>query len=215
MAPARIHALPNVGDRYVRWTVIGLPIMAASKQLIPCRCECGCIAKVVFSNLYRGISKSCGCRAREVTANRNRKHSESGTRLHRIWKGMRTRCTNPSQTSYRDYGARGVRVCAEWDDFSAFREWALVNGYSDALEIDRIDVTGNYEPTNCRFVTHRENSWNKRRHRMVAAFGESKPVSAWAADQRARVKAIPLLKRLNRGWSPERAITEPSHTADK
>lgn len=212
MAP-RVYALPDVGDQYARWTVIGLPIMSESKRSIPCRCECGRVADVLFSNLYSGISKSCGCRAREVTANRNRKHNESGTRLHRIWKGMRTRCTNPSQTSYRNYGAQGVRVCAEWNDFTVFRDWALANGYSDALQIDRIDVRGNYEPSNCRFVTNQVNAWNKRRHRMVTAFGEAKPLSKWAADPRARVKAHPLLKRLNRGWAAERAITEPLHAA--
>jgi len=74
-------------------------------------------------------------------------------RIYRIWQNMRRRCNDPSTRSFRDYGARGIRVCAEWESsFQTFYDWAIEHGYSDELEIDRIDVNGNYEPSNCRFV---------------------------------------------------------------
>jgi hypothetical protein len=203
----RIHPLPQTGARYGRWTVIS-PIESGDR--ITCRCECGAESLVRFSNLYRGISTSCGCRTREVTASRNRTHGLSGTRLYRIWKGMWTRCNTPSQTGYATYGALGIRVAHEWRDYTAFHQWAMDNGYTDAREIDRIDVRGDYAPNNCRFVSHVDNSRNKRQHRLITAFGETKTLAAWAEDLRCVVRHRCLVHRLNRGWSAERALSTPS-----
>lgn len=94
----------------------------------------------------------------------NTKHNESNTRLYNIWKGMRGRCYNSANTSYKNYGGRGIKVCDEWkSNYTTFRSWSLANGYSDSLSIDRIDSNGNYEPSNCRWTTSHVQSCNTRR----------------------------------------------------
>jgi hypothetical protein len=90
-------------------------------------------------------------------------HGDTGTRLHRIWKSMKCRCNLTTHPTYENYGARGISVYPEWNNsYSAFREWSLSNGYSEKLELDRIDVNGNYCPENCRWVSHYEQTLNRR-----------------------------------------------------
>lgn len=86
-------------------------------------------------------------------------HGQTKTRLYRIWSGMKGRCNNKKNPAYRYYGAKGIKVCDEWqNDFLAFKEWADLNGYNDKLTIDRIDSDGDYCPSNCRWLTAQENS---------------------------------------------------------
>lgn len=98
--------------------------------------------------------KSCGCA--------KIKHRGIKTRLYRIWLAMKERCLNPNTPSYKNYGGRGIKVCDEWLEYINFRDWAMNNGYRDDLQIDRIENNGDYEPNNCRFVTHTVNSQNRR-----------------------------------------------------
>lgn len=100
-------------------------------------------------------------------------HGDTGTRLHRIWKGMKCRCNLNTHPTYKTYGARGISVCSEWNNsYSAFREWSLSNGYSERLELDRIDVNGNYCPENCRWVSHHEQTLNRRDTLYIEIEGE-------------------------------------------
>lgn len=92
------------------------------------------------------------------------KHGQRGTRIYRIWKGMRSRCNTRRDTDYRFYGAKGVKVCAEWSSFTMFRAWALAHGYTDSLTIDRINPFGDYEPGNCRWTTMAVQRQNTRRN---------------------------------------------------
>lgn len=120
-----------------------------------CRCDCGQYTRSTTSNLTAGFSQSCGCV--------RTKHSGKGTRLYRIWTGMKDRCLNPVSKYRKNYGGRGITVCVEWaESFAAFQSWALSNGYADNLEIDRTDVNGNYCPENCRWISSLENSRNRR-----------------------------------------------------
>lgn len=90
-------------------------------------------------------------------------HGDTGTRLYRIWKSMKSRCYSHKPIYYKWYGARGITVCEEWlNDYPIFKEWALLNGYDETLELDRIEVNGNYSPANCRWISHREQTLNRR-----------------------------------------------------
>lgn len=99
-------------------------------------------------------------------------HGMSGTRLHRIWKSMRTRCNNPNCLSYKNYGGRGIKICDEWDEFLNFYNWAIYNGYSDNLTLDRIDNNSGYRPDNCRWVTVKEQCNNQRKNIYVTYNGK-------------------------------------------
>lgn len=92
------------------------------------------------------------------------RHGECSSRLYRAWKNMRSRCRHKSRHDYSSYGGRGIAVCDEWSQsYSAFRDWAHANGYEDSLELDRIDVNGNYEPSNCRWATRSQQMANIRK----------------------------------------------------
>lgn len=110
-----------------------------------------------LSSLKVGATASCGCATRDAITT----HGMSGTRQYYIWSAMVQRCTNPKHPKWSDYGGRGIRVCNEWLKFSGF--WKdMAEGYSDDLEIDRVDVNGNYEKQNCRWATQSQNSFNTR-----------------------------------------------------
>ena len=126
-----------------------------------CACECGGTKEARAADLSRGAIQSCGCFRRDVPKDRAT-HKGSSTRLYRIWQAMRDRTGNPHASRYSYYGGRGISVCAEWQSFEIFREWALSNGYAPNLSIDRIDNDGNYEPANCRWATQQMQVRNRR-----------------------------------------------------
>jgi len=134
----------------------------------------------------------------------------SKTRLYKTWQGMKQRCTNAKEQNYNFYGGRGISVCKSWQKFAPFQKWALANGYTDELRIDRIDNNKGYCPSNCRFVTHSQNCRNRRSNRYITAWGETKIVTEWADDPRCKVSINTLYNRIaNYGWEAERAISEP------
>lgn len=133
-----------------------------------CRCDCGNTTTISTHRIKTGETKSCGCWHSEAARMRRFKHGESQkTRLNSIWNSMKARCNIPSVKSYPRYGARGIKICREWESFVTFRDWALANGYADNLTIDRIDNDGSYSPENCRWVTLRENVNNQTKTRFV------------------------------------------------
>lgn len=154
----------EVGNRYGRLTVVEFDRLQNHKTYWKCVCDCGLTVIACGNNLRHGNTKSCGCLRREtakVRGKENTKHGESHdnrTRLYSIWCGMRSRCNRPTHHAYYLYGGKGVNVCEEWNEYDAFKKWALSNGYADNLCIDRIDSNGNYEPSNCRWITASENT---------------------------------------------------------
>ena len=109
-----------------------------------------------------------------------KKHGLCHSRIYGIWNGIIQRCENPNRKAYSRYGGRGISVCKDWHDFQAFRDWALSNGYLDNLTIDRIDVNGNYEPTNCRWATPSEQSNNRRTNVIYEIDGVLHSLKEWS-----------------------------------
>lgn len=130
-------------------------------------------------------------------------------RLHNIWRGIIKRCVNPKDCSFSRYGGRGISICDEWKtDYVVFRTWALSNNYSDTLTIDRIDNDGNYEPSNCRWVSNAKQSNNRRNSRFIEINGETKTLADWARFYKMPYGSV--VARINvYGMTVEQALTEP------
>lgn len=174
-----------------------------------CKCDCGNIKIISHKSILRG-TKSCGCISVEKTIERNTSHGLRGYRLYEIYRHLVYRCTNKNYSDYKDYGFRGIEVCKEWlgeNVFLNFEEWSLENGYSPELTLDRIDVNGNYEPQNCRWVTNVVQQRNKRNNFYITYKGETKTCAEWAEIK--HINRYSLYYRLKAGWSVEKALETP------
>lgn len=171
-----------------------------------CQCDCGNRVVVKSDSLISGHTKSCGCR--------KLKHGLSNKeRLYQTWKNMRQRCSNPNRDDYSRYGGRGISVCEEWDDYKVFRKWALDNGYNDKLTIDRIDVNGNYEPSNCRWVDYDVQANNVRTNRIIEYKGKKMTMSEFANFLGMSYSTVQ--HRLDRNWPIEKIVNTPQRMGDK
>lgn len=177
------NGIITVGQRFGRLTVIDPVVQKDRHSNVKAlfRCDCGS-EKVIYVNGVRsGKVKSCGCLLKEATGKRATTHGRSGTALYEVWEGMKSRCFNKNASNYKNYGGRGIKVCDQWKDFSAF-DLDMGASWRQGLEIDRINNDGDYEPNNCRWVTHQENSSNTRRSRYVEVDGKKGIVSQVARD---------------------------------
>lgn len=127
-----------------------------------CKCDCG-NETIVYSGNFGRSTKSCGCwRNASKPVTHGYASHKTYDKLYHTWTGIKYRCYNKKSKDFPHYGGRGIQVCEEWrNDFIAFREWALSHGYEKDLTIDRINVDGNYEPSNCRWATVAEQNRNK------------------------------------------------------
>lgn len=171
------------GQRFGRLTVIGLSARQSRKTYWICQCDCGNVSEHRSDGLLNGTIKSCGCYKREVSAenvSKNHTHKKSGTRIYRIWQGMKTRCFDINDKRYERYGERGITVCEEWkNNFLSFYDWSMANGYDENLSIDRIDNDGNYCPENCRWVTLKEQANNRSSNVKYKIGNVTKKLSEW------------------------------------
>jgi len=207
----------EVGFKIGQWTL--LDSYKVQRLPIACRCDCGSTKMVLPTNLLKGTStrcKSCALVARPPKY-RQKIYSAHIERLYSIWSGMKDRCRNPEGHAAKHYHERGIRVCQEWaGNYEAFKDWALANGYRDNLTLDRWpDQNGNYEPSNCRWATMKQQQRNKTNNRLITAFGETKALMEWAEDSRCIVGRGGLWSRLDNGWGPEDAITTPMDVAEE
>lgn len=148
-----------------------------------CRCDCGVIAYAQATNLCNGNTQSCGCLQRERVSISSTKHGCSNNRIYHIWANMKSRCYNPNNKGYKNYGGRGITVCDEWlNSFENFYVWAVNNGYQENLTIDRIDVNGNYEPFNCRWADMETQANNKTNNHILSCQGKVKTLSEWSNE---------------------------------
>lgn len=170
-----------------------------------CRCDCGKTITVLSHSLVQGNTKSCGCLHKEQLADRNYKHGGTHTRLYKTWVSMRQRCTIRKE-AYKQWEGRGIKVCSEWEEsFITFKSWAEKNGYKNNLTIDRIDVNGDYEPSNCRWITKREQQWNKTNTHYFEYKGQKKCLSELAILY--NIKLSTLRNRIyGLKWSIDKAI---------
>lgn len=197
-----------VGMKFGRLTVIRKASDGSvSRAKWLCRCDCGKEKSVLGSNLRHGRTLSCGCFRSETAIAQQTKHGRSDTRLYGIWTNMKTRCYNSKSKAFKDYGARGITICAEWkNDFQAFYDWAMANGYADSLTIDRIENDKGYSPENCRWATAKEQSNNKRSNHQIVCDGEAHTISEWADITGIQYHTIK--QRVNKlGWEAEKALS--------
>lgn len=188
------------------------------KRIIEAKCECGVVRDYVWDTVSRGHTKSCGCLQSDLMKlqKHQKTHGLSGHPLFNTWRGMRERCYYPKHNRFKYYGAKGKTVYPLWkDDFKAFYDWAIENGYEEGLTLDRFpDRDGNYEPTNCRFVGGRPQKLNTDATRLITAFGETKSMLEWSEDVRCKVSYSGLRNRVGRDkefWEDiELAIITPA-----
>jgi len=169
-------------------------------------CSCGKSFEATILQVKNGNTKSCGCLRDNKIKEQGFKNSTHGQRKHplyKMWQGMLRRCNDPKDFGYYNYGGRGIKVCHRWKDINNFLE-DMYNSYKPGLELDRIDVNGNYEPENCRWVTRKQNMNNMRRNRIVEYNGIKKTVSEWSDELNIPYKR--LLARLN-NWDVEKSFT--------
>lgn len=196
----KIDTNREINKKYERLTVIEFikqePKMIKGKQngweyYYKCKCDCGNEVIKTLTNLRRKHAMSCGCLKSEVSHNNILKFAKTQNgettgeyrRLYRIYRGMNKRCYDNLTDAYKYYGELGVEICDEWrSDYINFKTWAIQNGYKDNLTIDRINVNGNYEPSNCRWVDMKTQANNKKNNRIVEYKGESKTLAQWCEE---------------------------------
>lgn len=205
------------GQRFGRLTVISFSHRNGAKLYWKCRCDCGKEIITRGDGLKSGHTNSCGCYNREILKNAkwNETHGKSRTKIHGIWFNMKRRCYDPNSDEYPNYGGRGIEICPEWlgeHGAENFIKWAYSTGYDENAEfgectIDRIDTNGNYEPSNCRWSTMKEQGNNKRNNRYITHNGETKTLTQWCEYYRLPYHTVKA--RIYRGWDIEDAFFRP------
>lgn len=205
--------LVSPGARFTRWVVLRLDRSTADDRYWLCRCDCGTERVVRQHQLTSGHSHSCGCRKRENVGRAARArlttHGMSESPEYNIWRLILDRCINPKSRAYANYGGRGISICDQWRH--SFEEFFAAVGRrpKPELTIERIENNRGYEPGNVRWATRSEQANNKRTNRRITWRGETRNVSEWAKF--CGFKSQTLERRLWRGWSIERALTEKLH----
>lgn len=193
----------------------------ASFRRVLATCECGVIKEYNLMNILHGKSQSCGCYNIETPPRKT--HGMTGTPLYRVYSDIKTRCYNENSTSYEYYGKNKVIMCDEWlNNPKSFIDWALKNGWKKELEIDKdikykekhgVSPGKIYSPEYCCFVTHKENSRNRKSNLLITFNGETKIAAEWAEEYGISQDLFEL--RRNRGWDIKKCLIMPSDRTSK
>ncbi len=192
------HPVP-IGDRYGRLVVLGHCFLVSTAKHIywSCRCDCGRTKSIYSGNILRGRTRSCGCRERMT-------HGDSHSAEYSIRNGMISRCHNPHDIRYADYGGRGISVCDQWrTSYQSFLEH-VGRRPSPSHSIDRISNDGNYEPGNVRWSTSHEQRRNTRQTHNISFGGVTRCVRDWARELGIHERTIH--RRLKRGWTTTQVL---------
>jgi len=161
-------------------------------------CDCGNGTTKAASAITSGYAKSCGCLQREATSRARKTHGETDSRLYRIWENMKKRCYNEKTPKFKNYGARGIKVCSKWrDSYQEFSDWARKNDYNDQLTIERVDVNGDYEPSNCKWIPSLVQAKNRTSNKWVLIDGVE--YSPYDLEKKYGIPVKTIYARIDRG----------------
>ncbi|MEJ7730505.1 MAG: hypothetical protein WKG00_14950 [Polyangiaceae bacterium] len=211
------------GQRFGRYTALRhIGMNKRGRAIWEVRCDCGTVSTALSNSLVTGHTQSCGCHRLDRLRETIRTHGEAprsgSTNEYRTWRQMRTRCENPADKGYENYGGRGISICAGWASFNAFLA-DMGRKPTAAHSIDRIDNEQGYQcgrcaecvargaAANCRWATVKEQQRNKRSNKLVRC-GDA-DLALVAACEQVGIKYMTAVMRMRRGWSPEEAVHTP------
>lgn len=203
-----------IGQKFGKLTVIKYD--GANKKrktsMWLCKCECG-NEKVIATHDLRHGTISCGCLSEENKIKFKAKYRKGvetkERRIRSIYQGMYRRCYKKESNRYKNYGARGIKIYKKWlEDYFEFEKWAMENGYKADLTIDRKDVTGDYEPSNCRWISNKRQQNNRTNNHFLEIDGVEHTIAEWSEIY--NIKQNTILYRLKRGWDVKKAVQTSS-----
>ena len=200
---SKIDPQDIVGRAFTHLVVLEYAGRQGDRHFYLCQCSCGSVRKYGRSNLRSGGTKSCGCKTAEMLVAKRTKHGMNESPTYKVWESMLARCRNKGAREYQNYGARGIAVCERWLKFENFI--ADMGEAPTKMQIDRIDNDGNYSPENCRWVSAKENSRNKRTNVLITWKGEARCISEWAEITGMCDETIRY--RFHRGWPAEKIFS--------
>jgi len=190
--------LDLTGQRFGKLVVISKTISDNYKSRWLCQCDCGNQTIVLIDNLKSGHTKSCGCFRKELRV----KHNMCGISVYNIWVTMNQRCNNKKHIGYKNYGGRGITVCNRWHQFESF--YKDMGDRPEGLTLERINNNSNYELSNCKWATQREQANNTRRNVIIEYLGQKKTIAQWA--RKLGIKYVTLYQRLQHHWPIKKAL---------
>lgn len=203
------HIRNLIGVRIGKLVVVSLEGNDKNGRIIwNLMCDCGKHVTRKSASIVKAANdnkpSSCGCSHHLKTHGLSKGHR----RLHWVWVAMKSRCQQPAHKDFPNYGARGISVCADWQDFAAFFQWAQASGYTPGKTIERIDVNGDYCPDNCKWIDNRLQPRNRTNTHLFTMNGITQDIRAWSEQSGIPYYAL-RARLLNYKWPIERATSEP------
>lgn len=185
----------KIGQKIERWTILKIEPPKRLRRAF-CRCTCGSEKWVLLITIANGKSKSCGCLHREEMSKTFKKHGKWRSRAYHAWESIVQRCKNRNNKQFKNYGKRGIGVCDRWLSFENF--YKDMGDPQKGMSIDRVNNNGDYEPSNCRWATNKEQNRNKRTNVIIEYHGQKRCVQDWA--EITGIHANTIHQRMKKRW---------------